>query len=95
MGLLDSVKSADVLLQRCMTLLLNGGGPPSAEKPLTDTGSPLSLVMAVTLPFDKSPDISFFLLCRPSVLLGLVLPGTGDKQLRPVLRSPVWLIFYQ
>ena len=29
------------------------------------------------------------------MLLGLVLPGTGDKQLRPVLRSPVWLIFYQ
>ena len=62
MGLLDSVKSADVLLQRGMTSLLYGGGPPSAEKPQIDTGSRLSLVMGITLPFDRSPDISFFLL---------------------------------
>ena len=79
MGLLDSVKSTDALLQRGMTSLLNGGGPSSAKKPQTDTGSPPSLVMAATLLFDRSPDISSFPLCRPSVLLGLGLPGTGDK----------------
>ena len=94
MDLLDPLKSADALLRRGMTLLLNGRGPPSAEKPQT-TGSPPSVVMAATHPFDRSPDTSSFLPCRPPVLLGLGLPGTGHKQLRPVLRSPVWLIFYQ
>ena len=53
MSFLDSVKSADVLLQRGMTLLLNGGGPPPAEKPQTDTGSAPSLVMAATFPLTE------------------------------------------
>ena len=77
-------RSAGALQLRDRTLPWSGGVPPPAKRRQTCTSSLQQWAVAAIYPFDRSPDISSYPLSRPSGLLVLGLPGTGDKQLRPV-----------